>query len=179
MAENTVPYHKKRKKGARRRFDIRKKHAQTGDNKENEPIPTYCAPTLPNHWQVVHPIDDGNTQYVKINTMNSDKMCQVSCSIAINQDCTWKVYFMGQKIPTSNAILSRFPQNITASTTLQALVLAVDTAFFCPGNPEEKYIGACKGRKGEKMSGDRGFGQTIGFIDDRNSHCKNPVTLYN
>ena len=64
---------------------------------ENEPLPTYYTPTLQNQWQVVHPIDDDNTQYAKINTMNSDKVCQVSCSIAIHQDCIWKVFFLGQK----------------------------------------------------------------------------------
>ena len=173
MEIHTTPYHKRRKKGARRRLDRRKTHTQINSdfNKENEPPPSQSTPTLPSHWQS-HGTGD-TTQYIKIDDMRDDEMCQVSSSIVVHQDGTWVVFFRGQRVPSSNALLAKVPQCITSASPLQSLFLAVDNAVFCPGNPDDKFVSVCRGRKEEKMCGDRGFGQTIGFIDHKNSHRKN------
>ena len=192
MEATSTLYHKRRKKGAKKNLERRKKH-----NNENvppppppppvPPVPPVPAPpfpppppppllsqcTLPNHWQA-HTTDD-RTQYIKIGP-SIGEMCQVSSSIAIHQDGTWISFFMGKEILPSNELLTIFPQIITPST-LQSLIVAIDNAFLCPGNPDKNLIGICKGRKDEKMSGNRGFGQTIAFIDDRDSLCKNHATL--
>ena len=96
-------------------------------------------------------------------------MCQVSSSVALHQDGTWTAFFLGQKIPTNNAVLSRLPHNITSSYALQELVVAVDRAALCPGNPEDNIVSVCKRRKDGKIRGERGFGETIGYVDERDS----------
>ncbi len=54
--------------------------------------------------------------------------------------------------------------------TLQEIIFAVDRATLCPGNPEEKYVSVCRRRKDGEICGERGFGQTIGYIDVRYLH---------
>ncbi len=188
-----TPYHKKRKKGAKRKLERRKEYSTPApeNNRENVPPPQLqctmpdrenvpppqlqCTmPALPKHWQV-HATDDKSMQYIKINPRIGE-MCQVSSSVALHQNGTWTAFFMGEKIPPSNAVLATFPQNITPST-LQSLILSIDNAVLCPGNPDEDFVSVCKGKKDGKMSGERGFGQTIAFIDDRESHRKSPAII--
>ena len=159
--------HKRRKKGVRQKFDRRKSHRC----KENIPPPNnHFTPLLPQHWQVHAGSEDG-IQYAKLQEKSSE-MCQVSASVALLQDGTWTAFFQGQKIPANNAILSRFPHNITSSCALQELIVAVDSAALCPGNPEDNIVSVCKKRSDEKIRGERGFGQTIGYVDDRDSQGK-------
>ena len=155
-----TPYHKKRKKGAKRKLDRRKRTSSCAPEKENVPPPPQC--TLPKHWQV-HATDEG-TQYIKMEHRLGE-MCCVSSSVALHEDGTWTTFFTGKKIPPSNELLTTFPLKITPSA-LQSLILSIDNAVLCPGNPDAEYVSICRGRKDGKMSGDRGFGQTIAFIDE-------------
>ena len=74
-------------------------------------------------------------------------------------------FLQGKKYLHQNELLETFPLKITPSA-LQSLILSIDNAVLCPGNPDAEYVIICRGRKDGKMSGDRGFGQTIAFIHD-------------
>ena len=127
--------------------------------------------TLPQQWQT-H-VSDDITHFVKIDSGKKEEMCQVSTSLSIHLDGTWSVFFVGHKIPKTNMSLGKFPNNITSIDVINQLIFVLNHASLCPGNSEEKYIDVCKRRKDEKISGERGFGETVGYIDVRNSHGKN------
>ncbi len=167
----TIPFHKKRRKGARRKLDRRKMCVQ---QKENISPPTHSTPTLPRHW-IIHASSNQDTKYLKIDEGRSGGMCQVSSSVTLHQDGTWTVFFLGQIIAVNNSVLTKFPECITLTPTLQEIIFAVDRATLCPGNPEEKYVSVCKRRKDGEICGERGFGQTIGYIDVRDLHGNNII----
>lgn len=127
----------------------------------------------------MHATSDYVTQYIKIEEERIGEMCQISASIAVHQDGTWTVFLLSQKIPANNLVLSKFSKNIISTDILQELIFTVDEAALCPGNPEEKFVSVCKIKKDEQMSGERGFGQTIGYIDGRDSHGKKHAPVSN
>lgn len=161
--------HKKRKKGSRSRLDQRK------TKKENVPpsiLTQLSSATLPDQWQVRAATTHNSTEYFRIQDGTTNDMCHVVSSVTIHQNGTWKVLFQGQQIPSANPVISKFPNQITLSDTLLDLILSVNGVFLCPGNSEDRLVKVCKRRKDEKMSGDRGFGQTIGYVDHSNIQGK-------
>jgi hypothetical protein len=77
---------------------------------------------------------------------------------------SWNVFFHDRRVPTRNPLLSGFPHYITSSDFALELLTAVDTAFVCTGNPDEKFINICSMRGGE-VRGDRGHGDVVACID--------------
>ena len=108
--------------------------------------------------------NDGVKQFFKV---DGDEMCRISASVAVHLDGTWTAYMLATEIPSSNQLLEQSPQPITETSSLQALICTIDRASLCPGNSDEKYVSVCKKRKGEKICGERGFGETIGYLDTR------------
>ena len=154
-------YHKKRRKGARSKIDRRKNCDRLRSQAGKTNPPTNFLPTsLPNQWQV-H-ADESSTEYYKI---MHDTTIQVGPSVIIRQDYSWDVFLYKRKISQTSPALSRFPPLLTSSDTVIDLIHSVDELTICPGNPEETFINVCK-KKGGSVKGKRGFGPTVGYIDN-------------
>ena len=163
-------HHKRRKKNARARFDRRKndeRHRQQA-NKENisvlqpsksmDIIPDSCL-LLPRHWQKL-----SETQYCKVEE-GSSGLGEVTASVIIDSDHTWNVYVGDKKVPDTCAVLARFLSSPLTDDKLLDVIKAIENADLCPGNPDEKFISACKD-KGGIVRGARGNGDVIASIDN-------------
>lgn len=149
--------HRKRKKGARKRADIRKTHAPK--NKALTP-PT----TLPTKWQALN-----NNEYAKIESEGGDEMSHITSTIHIAENGSYTVFFHGHKISATNVILSALPMHIHSTAILQNIISAIDEAVLCPGNPDEKFVDVCKRRPNAQICGERGTGNIVGYLDKRNT----------
>ena len=164
--DNVKPkYHKKRKKGARSHFYRTKndeRHRQQA-NKENHDVlvtpPDSHSIALPQHWQKNSP-----SHYCKMEG-DSNGVFQITKSIVIDSTRTWSVYFGDKRIQNTCKVLSRFRSSVDTDKDLAELIRCVDRAVLCPGNPEEKFVTACK-LKGGEMKGARGLGDTVAYVDN-------------
>ena len=174
-------HHKRRKKGARSRFDRRKNDERRNQhtNKENlaTSITTQGDSTLglPVHWQKVASTE--NIQYCKVESGGYADVCRVTRSVTLNPDHTWSVFIGGKKVPETCSILTRFSSSVTSDIVLSKLIKGIDEAVCCPGNPEEKFVTVCQMRGGS-IKGTRGAGDRVAFIDsspvvDSSGKCYN------
>ena len=163
-------HHKRRKKNARSRFDRRKndeRHRQQA-NKENSSILPHPKSTadiipdisllLPKHWQKL-----SDTQYCKVEE-GSNGLGEVTASVILDSDRTWNAYVGDKKVPDTCDVLARFRSFPLTDDKLPDLIKAIDNAVLCPGNPDEKFVSACKD-KGGCVRGARGNGDVVAFID--------------
>lgn len=110
-------------------------------------------------------VDPNETQYYRIEKAENG-VCGVTLSVIIHGDNSWKVFARNREVPATNSLLRRFPDGILPSSgNAMQLVHAVHKAVICPGNPEEKFVSMCE-KKGGKMKGERGHGDTVAFIDN-------------
>ena len=163
-------HHKKKKrKGLRARFDRRKNDERRRQqaSKENirsvdeQPVNTNSAVSLPEHWRKIS--SSTSTQYCKLeNTL--DGVCQVTASVVFSSEGAWNVYACGKKVPESCYLLKEFPSCISTINALLDLISAIDTAVYCPGNPDDDFVKLCQTRGGE-MKGSRGSTDVVAYID--------------
>ena len=143
-------HHKKKKKGAKLRFDRRKNdechHHEA--NKEN---------FFPEHRQDLSDAD--STQYSKLEKGPNGEVTKA----VSHTDHTWNVHVGGNKVPETCQLLVKFSPSTTSSKVLLNLVKSVDEAHLRPGNPEEQFITICQKRGGE-IKGRRGTGDVVAFI---------------
>ena len=88
---------------------------------------------------------------------------EVTASVIIDSDCTWNAYIGDKKVPDTCAVLARFRSSPLTDDKLTDVIKAIDSADLCPGNPDEKFISACKD-KGGIVRGARGNGDVIASI---------------
>ena len=157
---------KKRRKGLRVRFnrrrnDERRWHQANKENMDEHQVNTNSAVSLPEHWRKISTCT--STQYCKVeNTL--DGVCQVTASVVFSNEGTWNVYACGKKVPESCCLLKEFPSCISSTDALLDLISAVDTAVYCPGNPDEDFVKLCQTRGGE-IKGSRGSKDVVAYID--------------
>ena len=163
-------HHKRRKKNARARFDRRKNDERRRQqaNKENIYVPPPLKSTdiipdnsmlLPPRWQKL-----SDTQYCKVEE-GSSGLGEVTASIILDSDGTWNAYVGDKKVPDMCDVLARFRSSPLADDKLSELIMAIDNAVLCPGNPDEKFVSACKD-KGGTVKGARGNGGVVAFVDN-------------
>ena len=90
---------------------------------------------------------------------------EVTASVIIDSDHTWNAYVGDKKVPDTCAVLARFRSSPLTDDKLTDVIKAIDSADLCPGNPDEKFISACKD-KGGIVRGARGNGDIITSIDN-------------
>ena len=64
------------------------------------------------------------------------------------------------KVPIACKVLADFPPAIEASSVVSKLVVCVDQAVVCPGNPETQFVAVCQ-KRGGTMKRLRGSGDTV------------------
>ena len=76
-----------------------------------------------------------------------------------------------KKVPDTCDVLARFQ---SYPLTDKDMMKVIDNAFLCPGNPDERFVAACKD-KGGSLRGARGNGDVIAFIDKSSFTVKSGV----
>lgn len=51
-------------------------------------------------------------------------------------------------VPATCAVLARFPSSLLTDNNVKDVIKAINNADLCPGNPDERFISACKDRGG-------------------------------
>ena len=162
-------HHKRRKKNARARFVRRKNDERRRQlaNKENISVVPPSNSTdlipdsslvLPQYWQKL-----SETQYCKVEE-GSSGLGEVTAALIIDPDGTWNAYIGGRKVPATCAVLAKFRSSSLTDDNLTDMIKAIDSANLCPGNPDERFVTACKERGGT-VRGGRGNGDVIASID--------------
>ena len=77
----------------------------------------------------------------------------LSCTLMVNDDLSWDVFALGQRVERHTTLLSAFPDCLNC-TTLKDLLTALHTATICCGHPDPRYIDMAKHRKGTFIGGD-------------------------
>ena len=96
----------------------------------------------------------------------SSGLGEVTASVILDSDGTWNAYVGDRKVPDTCGFLARFRSSPPLTDDkLSDLIKAIDNAVLCPGNPEEKFVTACK-NKGGSVKGERGNGDVVAFIDN-------------
>lgn len=79
-------------------------------------------------------------------------LSSASCSphtVRVQEDLTWSVFVHGNKIDhITDTPLSSIPSTLNPQS-LQKLILLLDAAHVCPGNPDEHFIELANAHKGE------------------------------
>ena len=163
-------HHKRRKKNARSRFDRRKNDERRRQQANKENISVLPPPKsttgiipdsillLPKHWQKL-----SDTQYCKVEE-GSNGLGEVTASVILDSDRTWNANVGDKKVPDTCDVLARFRSFPLTDDKLSDMIKAIDNAVLCPGNPDEKFVSACKD-KGGCVRGARGNGDVVAFID--------------
>ena len=162
-------HHQKRKKGARRCFDRQKNNERHRQQASKENIRLHPPPTctsviacssqmLPHHWQKL-----SGTHYCKVEE-SSNGLGEVTRSVVLDSDFKWYAYVSDKKVPATCEVFARISP-LTEDKLLD-IITAINNAFLCPGNPDERFVLAIM-EKGGSMKGARGNGDMIVFVD----HC--------
>lgn len=115
---------------------------------------------LPPRWQKL-----SDTQYCKVEE-GSSGVGEVTASVILDSDGTWNAYVGDRKVPDTCGFLARFRSSPPLTDDkLSDLIKAIDNAVLCPGNPEEKFVTACK-NKGGSVKGEKGNGDVVAFVDN-------------
>ena len=94
----------------------------------------------------------------------SNGLGEVTASVILDSDLTWTAYVGDKKVPDTCNVLARFQSSPLTDDKLSDMIKAIDNAVLCPGNPDEKFVSACKD-KGGCVRGARGNGDVVAFID--------------
>ena len=95
----------------------------------------------------------------------SSGLGEVTASVILDSDGTWNAYVGDKKVPDMCDVLARFRSSPLADDKLSELIKAIDDSVLCPGNPDEKFVSACKD-KGGTVKGARGNGDVVAFVDN-------------
>ena len=94
----------------------------------------------------------------------SNGLGEVTVCVILNSDRMWNAYVGAKKVPDTCDVLARFRSSPLTDDKFSYVIKAIDNAVLCPGNPDEKFVSACKDKEG-CMRGARGSGDVVAFID--------------
>ena len=91
---------------------------------------------------------------------------EVTASVILDSDHTWNTYVGDKKVSDTCNVLARFRSSpLTDDKLSDNMIKVIDNAVLCPGNPDEKFVSACKD-KGGSVRGAWGNGDVITSIDN-------------
>ena len=85
-------------------------------------------------------------------------------SVTVSSDLTWYAHVLGKVVLRPNVVIQSLPAKVSSESVLRQILMTVQSAQLCPGNPEEHFVQLLE-RKGGKTCGRAG--ETSAFIDDR------------
>lgn len=107
--------------------------------------------TIPHSWSSHLLEGDQQLQVCKLTSLpsTSHQPVVVTHTVCVQEDLTWSVFVHGNKIDhITDTPLSSIPSTLNPQS-LQKLILLLDAAHVCPGNPDEHFIALANAHKGE------------------------------
>ena len=95
--------------------------------------------------------------------LRSDALTVVR-SITVSADLTWYAHVLGKVVPRANVVIQSLQANVSSESFLQHVLLTIQSARLCPGNPEEHFVQLLE-RKGGKVYSRSG--NVRAFVDDK------------
>ena len=66
-------------------------------------------------------------------------------SVTVSADLTWYAHVLGRVVPRANVVIQSLPAKVTSNSSLLRVLLTIQLARLCPGNPEEDLCSYLKG----------------------------------
>ena len=176
MDENHPPLkHVKRRKPMRSRFKRTKndeRRSQTLREKERIYQPKSCnMQEAPATLETLRTVDAPGWTISQTEQEDTLQFCilrfdppTVVRSVTVSSDLTWYAHVLGKVILRTNVVIQSLPAKASSVSVLRHILLTVQLAQLCPGNPEEHFVQLLQ-RKGGKACGRSG--ETSAYIDDR------------
>ena len=116
--------------------------------------------SLPSQWVDQSTGDSAN--FCKIAQHNSDIGPEITCSITVEADFSWKVHVYGKEVSVQSCCALR---NISCEmdvSSLNHLLTVLDRSKICVGHPDKNFVSMLKSRKGEIKTAD---GEQSAYLD--------------
>ena len=85
-------------------------------------------------------------------------------SVTVSADLTWYAHVLGRVVPRANVVIQSLPAKVSSNSSLLHVLLTIQLARLCPGNPEEDFVQLLE-RKGGQARGRSG--DMSAFVDDK------------
>lgn len=125
---------------------------------------------LPPHW--IDRSTGTNATFCKLVQDRPDLGPEISRSIVVESDFSWKVYVYGKEVSAQScSVLCNFGPEMNLSS-LKRLLTVVDKSKVCVGHPESNFVSMLKSRKGEIKTAD---GAQTAYLDTMTVHLDGNV----
>lgn len=168
----------KKRKPLRSRFkrtknDERRSQAaqsQSGEERVLQPMPTNVQQP-PATLEILKTVDPPGWTLSRTEKEDAVQFCilgsdppTVVRSVTVSADLTWYAHILGKVVPRANVVIQSLPAKANSKSSLLHILLAIQLARLCPGNPEEQFVRLLE-RKGGKACGRSG--DITAFVDDK------------
>ncbi len=150
-----MPYHKRKRKGARSHFDRRHRRQvpviEVVIEEEESSFNFEKVLSLPisTFWKCLS--SSSSIQLYYEFQVGTESALQVGKSITVKSDLSWQVFFNTKQLSTTCKLLRDIPSTLESPATVTKLLNVVETATPCPGNPDNHFISLVEKRVLEYM----------------------------
>ncbi len=164
-----MPYHKRKRKGARTHFYRPKKNTQAPVQVEEESsfnFETVLSLPISTFWKCISNSSSVQLYEFQVGTENALRLGK---AITVKSDLSWQVFINMKQLPTTCRLLRDIPSTVESPSAVMKLLNVVETAIPCPGNPENHFISLVE-KRGGSIRSERGSGIAVAYIDTSGQH---------